>query len=102
MKTIDNFLHHNHICEELYSLYEKKNHDYGDSFHDTYIKFGPVVSAIRLTDKHNRFCNLLKSEVNSSEDEMMVDESLRDTLMDLANYAIMTIMEIDRKKNQES
>lgn len=102
MKLTDNIDYHQSICDELNVLYTKKNHDYGDSFHDTYTKFGPVVSAIRLTDKYNRFCNLLKSEVKSLEDEMMVDESLRDTLMDLANYAVMTVMEIDRKNEAGS
>lgn len=96
----DNIDYHRSICYELNNLYERKNHDYGDSFHDSYTKWGPVVSAIRIGDKYNRFYNLLKSDVNSSEDEMRVDESLRDTLMDLANYSIMTIMEIDMKKDK--
>lgn len=30
---------------------------------------------------------------------MVNDESVRDTLIDLANYAIMTVMEIDRDKD---
>lgn len=100
MKITENIHNHQSICDELNILYTKKNHDYGDSFHDSYTKWGPVVSAIRIGDKYNRFYNLLKSEVNSSEDEMRVDESLRDTLIDLANYAIMTIMEIDMKKDK--
>ena len=83
-------MHHN-ICEELTALYRKKNHDYGDSFHITYEKWGLPMAAIRLSDKLQRFEMLIRKE---SE---VKDESIRDTLIDLANYAIMTVMELDRK-----
>ena len=45
---------------------------------------------IRLSDKLNRFKMLSKGR-----DALVNDESIRDTLVDLANYAIMTIMEIE-------
>ena len=83
---------HKQICEEIHSLYAKKNHDYGDSFHLTYIEEGMAMPRIRLSDKLNRFKKLSRSnkqEVN--------DESLRDTLIDLANYSIMTILEMDKE-----
>ena len=83
-------MHHN-ICEELTALYRKKNHDYGDSFHITYEKWGLPMAAIRLSDKLQRFETLIRKE---SE---VKDESIRDTLIDLANYAIMTVIELDRK-----
>lgn len=84
-------MHHN-ICEELTALYRKKNHDYGDSFHITYEKWGLPMAAIRLSDKLQRFETLIRKE---SE---VKDESIRDTLIDLANYAILTVMELDRKE----
>ena len=84
-------MHHN-ICEELTALYRKKNHDYGDSFHITYEKWGLPMAAIRLSDKLQRFETLIRKE---SE---VKDESIRDTLIDLANYAIMTVIELDRKE----
>lgn len=74
-------------------LYIKKNHDYGDSFHDTYVRLGIISAITRMSDKMNRIVSLVtkdKQEVN--------DESLRDTLIDLANYAVMTIMELDGEK----
>lgn len=80
---------HHQICEELTETYRKKNHDYGDSFHKSYKEWGLTMAAIRLEDKLNRFKNLAR---NGAE---VTDESLRDTLMDMANYAIMTVMEID-------
>lgn len=82
---------HKKICDELTELYRKKNHDYGDSFHKSYEEFGLTMAAIRLDDKINRFKTLIKTE---SE---VKDESIRDTLIDLANYAIMTVIELDMK-----
>lgn len=81
---------HKQICEELTDLYRRKNHDYGDSFHLTFEKWGLPMAAIRLSDKMQRFETLIRSE-------NQVDESIRDTLIDLANYAIMTVIELDMK-----
>lgn len=83
--------HHERICKELNALYVKKNHDYGDSFHKSYEEWGLTMVAIRLGDKYNRFCRLIKTEAE------VKDESIKDTLIDLANYAIMTVMELEQK-----
>lgn len=82
---------HADVCAELHNLYDKKNHDYGDSFHLSYLEEGMAMPRIRLGDKLNRFKTLTKSG-HSGE---VKDESIRDTLLDLANYAIMTIMELE-------
>ena len=63
---------HAEICKEINNLYERKNHDYGDSFHQTFVEEGMAMARIRLGDK-----------------------SIRDTLIDLANYAIMTVLEME-------
>lgn len=81
---------HSKICTELNELYSKKNKDYGDSFHQTFLEEGMATSRIRLSDKLGRFKRLTKSKQQN-----VTDESIRDTLIDLANYAIMTVMEID-------
>ena len=86
---------HEAICAELTALYKKKNRDYGDAFHVSYLEEGMAMPRIRLSDKFSRFKNLTRSGLRQ-----VVDESIRDTLIDLANYAIMTIMEIDRAKPQ--
>jgi hypothetical protein len=83
---------HRKLCEELNKLYEKKNHDYGDSFHLSYMEEGMAMPRIRMSDKLNRFKTLSRAE-----NQEVKDESIRDTLIDLANYAIMTVMEIDRR-----
>lgn len=87
---------HSKICEELTKLYERKNHDYGDSFHKTYVEEGMAMSRIRLDDKLNRFKTLSRGA-----EQTVGDESIRDTLIDLANYAIMTVMEMDREKTEK-
>lgn len=92
MKINDNCIKHRKLCAELTELYRKKNHDYGDIFHETYLKFGLTMVLIRLTDKLKRFETLTTSKAQ------VKDESIRDTLINLADYAIMAVMELDRNK----
>ncbi|MCD7927344.1 MAG: DUF1599 domain-containing protein [Oscillospiraceae bacterium] len=87
-------LKHWNICEELNRLYECKNHDYGDSFHQSFQEEGMAMARIRLGDKLSRFKALTR---NGSQ--QVADESIRDTLIDLANYAIMTVMEMEDDRN---
>ncbi len=81
---------HREICEEINDLYARKNHDYGDSFHQTFVEEGMAMARIRLGDKFNRFKTLSRNG-----DQKVNDESIRDTLIDLANYAIMTVLEME-------
>lgn len=87
--------HHASICEELNEIYARKNHDYGDSFGKGYAEYGMVMAVIRLEDKLNRLKSLIKAE------SLVKDESTNDTLMDLANYAIMTVIERERTTTDE-
>lgn len=80
------------IIHELFDLYSRKNRDYGNAFGQTFDEFGYTVSAIRLQDKLSRFKKLI-----ATGSQEIKDESVRDTLVDLANYAIMTIMEMDKR-----
>ncbi len=93
MENKSNVERHADICKEINALYAKKNHDYGDSFHQTFLEEGMAMARIRLGDKLARFNTLTKSG-----DQQVNDESIRDTLIDLANYAIMTVMELDEQK----
>lgn len=86
---------HRKLCKELNELYIRKNHDYGDSFHDSFVEEGMAMPRIRIGDKFNRFKTL--SRISSFE---VKDESIRDTLIDLANYALMTVLEMDLAKNE--
>ena len=82
---------HQLLCMELNDLYRKKNADYGDSFHETFVEEGTAAARIRIGDKFRRFKKLTKPDAQ----QKVKDESIRDTLIDLANYAIMTILELD-------
>ena len=87
---MDKYEKHKQLCDYMHNLYVKKNKDYGDSFHISFMEEGMAMPRIRLGDKFNRFKTLSRgNEVN------VKDESIRDTLIDLANYALMTVMEID-------
>ena len=80
------------ITEEMVELYERKNSDYGDSVHDTYVKYGPVSFLVRMEDKLNRARTLVQKG-----NQKVNDEKVRDTLIDLANYSILLITEMERE-----
>ena len=87
---------HKDICNELTDLYEKKNSDYGNSFADLRKEY-PNSICLRLTDKLNR----LKSLYDNNEAHKIA-ESAEDTLKDIANYAIMELVERGYKPDKES
>lgn len=90
MENAAKVLHHGKICDEINDLYAKKNHDYGDSFGQSFREEGLAMARIRLGDKFNRFKTLSRNP-----EQKVNDESIRDTLIDLANYAIMTVLEME-------
>lgn len=80
------------ITKNMLNIFKQKNHDYGNSFEQSLNEEGLAASRIRMGDKWNRFKQLskgAKAQVN--------DESLRDTLIDMANYIIMTVMWLDKQ-----
>lgn len=80
------------ITDELSKLYAYKDKAYGNSFGETYEKLGPVSAVTRISDKFNRLCNLtVNPDINN------LGERIDDTLADLANYCIMTLMERNYK-----
>ena len=76
------------VQTEGLALFEKKNIDYGDAF----AKFGLIGILMRIEDKIQRSLSITKSGVN-----LVDDEKIRDTLIDLHNYAAMGIMLLDEK-----
>lgn len=94
-KSMTKVKQHLELVTALNKLYEQKNHDYGDSFGKSYAEDGLVMAKIRISDKFNRFKTLIKSDAKVN------DESIRDTLIDLANYALMTVMELDNEKENK-
>lgn len=82
---------HSRITKELNAIYVAKNSDYGDAFGETYKKLGIISAVTRITDKVNRLQSLA---VKSEEERMVKDESILDSAKDLANYAIMLLIEM--------
>ena len=89
---MNNVEKHMEICNGLNTLYETKNRDYGNSFSKSFDEYGMTMVCIRLEDKLNR----LKSLTVKGNTQQVNDESVEDTLLDLANYAIMSLMEINK------
>lgn len=82
------------ILNKMYEIYEKKNADYGNSFAKSYEEFGLVSPVIRLSDKVERLKTLCNKEAQ------VKDESIIDTLIDIAVYAVLTILEIKKREVQ--
>jgi hypothetical protein len=71
------------IQREALELFKRKNADYGDAF----AKFGIIGILIRINDKIQRSITINNNGIN-----LVTDETLRDTLLDLHNYAAMGLM----------
>ena len=85
---------HKKLCDLMHETYIKKNTDYGNSFSNLYADYGSIISEIHLREKFDRFKQLRTSQA-------MVNESIEDTLMDLANYCILTVLEMKKLKSYE-
>lgn len=82
------------ITQNLADLYEKKNANYGNSFEKLFKELGPVAGIVPLHNKLDRITNLIKGGKNNFE-------SLEDSLVDLANYAIMNLIELQKQAENE-
>ena len=79
------------IKDEASTIFSQKNQDYGDSFtHD-----GIIGVLVRLGDKIQRMKHVTKNGIN-----LVKNETLRDTILDLHNYSVMAIMLLD--ENEET
>ena len=78
-----------HIISNLEDTYKRKNSDYGNSVGDTYEKFGDISFLTRITDKYNRILSL----ADKGECGEVKDEALEDTILDLANYCLLWLVE---------
>ena len=88
---------HGDILKEMHELYERKNADYGDSFAQLRKRY-PNFVCMRIFDKLNRLDTLMQPGYEAQ----VTDEKLEDTLMDIANYAVMEILERRLDKDVQS
>jgi tRNA G37 N-methylase TrmD len=81
---------HEEVCKQLKTIYEKKNSDYGNSFGESVKEWGIIAAIVRMDDKMRRLKSLVQQPA------LIKSESMKDTLMDLANYCIMSVMEVEK------
>lgn len=74
------------IVNRMANLYVKKNENYGNSFSKLYADLGPIAGLVPLHNKLDRLTNLVRGGQNNFE-------SIEDTLIDLANYSVMNLIE---------
>ena len=79
------------VQKEALELFKKKNKDYGDAF----ATYGAVGVLVRMGDKISRLQTINKTGIN-----LVDDEKIRDTLIDLHNYSAMAIMLLDEEKSK--
>lgn len=85
------------ILRNMEDTYKAKNNDYGDSVGYTYKKYGDISFLVRITDKFNRIESLTAPKHNIT----VKDEQLEDTILDLANYCLLWLVEKEAKKVQD-
>ncbi len=81
------------IAREIMDLHERKNNDYGDAAYESYKEFGINSYVMRIGDKYRR----LKTLTSPGVEQKVKDESIEDTLRDLAAYSIMAVEALHRK-----
>jgi hypothetical protein len=80
------------VQKDALEMFKNKNQDYGDAF----AKFGVIGVLMRIEDKIQRSLSITKNGVN-----LVNDEGIRDTLMDLHNYAAMGVMLLDENNDHQ-
>ena len=80
------------ITNGMYDTFKAKNHDYGNSFSELFAECGMTYAYGHMAEKLKRVKSLISDEAKVN------GESMRDSLLDLANYAILTIMELDKTR----
>lgn len=88
---------HAALCNRIKELYKRKNADYGDSVGQLYDRLGDISMLTRISDKYNRLMSLL--DPNSTKEPNF--ESVDDTILDMANYCIIWLMERELKRDEE-
>lgn len=88
------------ITNEMHELYLIKNKNYGNSFSEQFKEYGLTSVCIRLEDKLRRLKSLnkqLQDYQSGISDINTQDESIKDTLIDLANYSVLAILELENE-----
>lgn len=82
------------ITNKMYDTFKQKNTDYGNSFHKIFKECGMTYAYGHMAEKLERINSLRKNEAK------VKGESMKDSLYDLANYVILTIMELEKNEKK--
>lgn len=88
------------VCDEMIQLHAQKNHDYGNAFGDVYQRFISNGQKKMADGYASGMLNVKVSRINAllmTEENWVKDESVEDSLLDLASYAIMYLVERRKK-----
>ena len=80
------------LLDKLFTTYRAKNHDYSNAFSEMFDELGIDYAYGKLREKMNRI-KVLRSKPN-----MVENEGLEDALLDTAGYAILTLVELKKRK----
>ena len=83
------------ITDKMFETFKAKNHDYGSSFSNLFKECGMTYAYGHMAEKLERVKSLMKDE------EKVNGEGMKDSLLDLANYAILTVMEIEKNEKEQ-
>jgi hypothetical protein len=86
-----------HMAKKMIDQFEAKNEAYGDSFGKQFQKYGPISALVRMNDKFSRVESLLTGTENKVK-----DESVEDTLIDMATYCLMTVYELRLTRGEKN
>lgn len=75
------------MLQKMGDIFAIKNEKYGNSFEASIDKYGMIAALVRISDKFNRVENLILTGDNGTD-----DEAITDTLIDMANYCVMTVV----------
>lgn len=73
------------VLNQMGDIFAVKNKKYGNSFEISLDKYGNIAALVRISDKFNRIENLVLTADSGTPDESVID-----TLVDMANYCVMT------------
>ena len=83
------------ITDKMFETFKAKNHDYGSSFSNLFKECGMTYAYGHMAEKLERVKSLMKDEAKVN------GEGMKDSLLDLANYAILTVMEIYKNEKEQ-
>ena len=83
------------ITDKMFETFKAKNHDYGSSFSNLFNECGMTYAYGHMAEKLERVKSLMKDEAK------VKGEGMKDSMLDLANYAILTVMEIEKNEKEQ-